>query len=143
MKYSDIKRLKSFCEGLHSEPNWRDVLTSIIDNDSDFEVDNVRFIETGSIDEIQQDELLSDLYCLGCFNADFLSGYLPLDADVIKNIQDAGAFEAIGKMCKSEIESIQKDYASADGYGHHFNSYDFGEEELSINGNLYHVFDNH
>lgn len=143
MKYSEIKNLKSFCENLHSEPNWRDVLSNILDGESDFEVDNVRFIETDSIDEIQQDELLSDLYVLGCFNADFLSGYLPLDADDIKNIQDAGAFEAIGKMCKSEIESIQQGYASADGYGHHFNHYDFSEEELSINGNLYHVFDNH
>ena len=29
-----------------------------------------------------------------------------------------------------------------DGYGHHFNHYDFSEEELWIDGIMYHVFDN-
>lgn len=34
-------------------------------------------------------------------------------------------------------------YSSVDGYGHHFNSYDGNEEEITINGNDYIVFDNH
>lgn len=143
MTYSEIKKVKAFCEGLHSKPNWREVLENALNDELDFEVDNVRFIETNSIDEIQQDELSDDLYILGCFNADFLSGYLPIDADEIKAIQEAGAYEAIGKIAVKEIEAIQGGYAGADGYGHHFNHYDFGEEEIRINGNLYHVFDNH
>ena len=143
MKYSEIKNLKEFCNGLHSEPDWREVLQNALDDADDFEVSNVRFISDSAIDSIQQDELSSDLYCLGCFNADFLADYLPIDAEDIKNIQDAGAYEAIGKMILPVIEDVQKGYASADGYGHHFNHYDFNEDEIFINGNLYHVFDNH
>lgn len=143
MKYSEIKNLKEFCNGLDSEPDWREVLENILDRNDDFEVSNVRFILDDSIDSIQQDELSSDLYCLGCFNADFLADYLPIDAEDIKNIQDAGAYEAIGKMILPVIEDVQKAYASVDGYGHHFNHYDFNEDEIFINGNLYHVFDNH
>lgn len=143
MKLSEIKKVKSFCAGLLSEPDWKEVIENIESDEDDFEVDGVRFINDSAIDEIQQKELLSDLYCLGCFNANFLSGYLPLDANDIKNIQNAGAYEAIGKLAANQIKDIQQGYASADGYGHHFNSYDGNKEELSINGNLYHVFDNH
>lgn len=143
MRFSEIKELKSFCENLLSNPDWREVLENILDGNDDFEVNNVRFISDDSIDSIQQNELSSDLYCLGCFNADFLAGYLPIDAEDIKNIQDAGAFEAIGKMVLQVIGEVQKGYASTDGYGHHFNHYDFNEDEIFINGNLYHVFDNH
>lgn len=143
MKYSEIKRLKKFCDHLDSEPDWREVLENALNDADDFEVNNVRFISDSAIDSIQQDELASDLYCLGCFNADFLADYLPLDADDIRNIQDAGAYEAVGKMILPVIEDVQKGYISADGYGHHFNHYDFNEDEIFINGNLYHVFDNH
>ena len=143
MKYSEIKQLKVFCDNLYSEPDWREVLQSALNNETDFEINNVRFISDNEIDEIQQYELTADLYCLGCFNAEFLAGYLPLDSDDIKNIQDAGAYEAVGKMVLPVIADVQAGYASADGYGHHFNHYDFNEDEININGTLYHVFDNH
>lgn len=143
MKYSEIKSIKKFCEGLHSEPDYREVISNIESGETDFWVDNVRFISDSEIDDIQQNELLNDLYILGCFNAEFLAGYLPIDADDIKNLQDSGAYEAIGKIAAREIVDIQQGYASADGYGHHFNSYDFNEEEIRIDGTLYHVFDNH
>lgn len=145
MKYSEIKHLKSFCESLHSEPNWREVLENILSGDSDFEVDNVRFISSSEIDAIQCEELESDLYILGCFNAWFIADILGIDQDVIEAMQQAEAFEAIGKLIVSmgKLEELQAEYSRMDGYGHHFNHYDSNEEEIHIDGDSYHVFDNH
>jgi len=70
------------------------------DMDDDFEIGNYRFIRDDKIDDIQKEELESDEYILGSFNAEFLGGLsdMPLDADDIRNMQDAEAFEAIGKL---------------------------------------------
>jgi len=144
IKYSEIKKLKAFCEDLTSQPDWRDVFNAITCHEQDFEIDKVRFIDTDSIDEIQQEELGGDEYILGCFNADFLSDILSLSVEVIESIQKAEGFEALGKMVleMDKLEELQEQYASADGYGHHFNHYDGNEEELFFAGNIYHVFDN-
>lgn len=145
MKFSQIKQVKAFCESLDSSPDWKEVLQNILDNKDDFEVDNVRFIKDSAIDEIQQDELSSDEYILGCFNADFLSDVTGIDCEVFEAMQKADAYEAIGKLILSldKLGELQEAYASADGYGHHFNSYDSGEEEIRVNGETYHVFDQH
>lgn len=145
MKYSQIKQLKAFCESLHSYPDWKEVLQNILDDKDDFEVDNVRFIKDSAIDEIQQDELSSDEYILGCFNADFLSDVTGIDCEVFEAMQKADAYEAIGKLIISldKLGELQNAYVSADGYGHHFNGYDFSEEVIEIDGKTYHVFDNH
>ena len=106
----------------------RDTILSHMDhNDVDFTVANYRFIRQDAIDEIQREELSSDLYILGCFNADFLAGITDIDVDAIKAIQDAGAFEALGKILLPYIDDIQRQYSRLDGYGHHFAHYD-GEE---------------
>jgi len=145
MKLSHIKTVKSFCNDLHSQPDWREVIENVLKYENDFTVDDVRFIAASVIDEIQQDELASDLYCLGCFNAPFLADVLDIDCDVIEAMQEAEAFEAIGKLIISmgKLEELQADYSRYDGYGHHFNSYNGGEEEITINGINYLVFDNH
>ena len=145
MKFSQIKQVKSFCANLFSTPDWREVVTNIENGDDDFEVDNVRFISSNEIDNIQEDELGNDEYCLGCFNANFLADVLGIDQEVIEAMQKAEAYEAIGKLIISlgRLGELQQQYSSADGYGHHFNGYDFGEEEFSVDGTLYHVFDNH
>lgn len=109
-----------------------DQITELLEKmgvEDDFELAGARIIHADSIDKIQREELLSDLYCLGCFNANFLAGYLPLDTEDIEQLQKAEAFEAIGKIASKYIEAIQKGYAAADGYGHHFNGYDFSEIE--------------
>jgi len=110
----------------------RDVVQAMCDDETDFEVENYRFIHKHSIDEIQQEELESDLYMLGCFRAGFLGDILGIDYDVIGAMQEAEAFEAIGKLVVSmdRVEELQADYASTDGYGHHFNHYDGCEEEI-------------
>lgn len=144
MKYSELKNIRKFCENLTSTPDWREVTQAIVDGSSDFEVDGVRFINSDSIDEIQQSEISSDLYCLGCFNDWFIADILGIDVDVIEAMQKAEAFEAIGKLIISmgKLSELQEAYASADGYGHHFNHYDGNEEELRVDGRLFHVFDN-
>ncbi len=144
MKYSEIKALKSFCENLASEPDWKEVLTEIIAGFDDFEIDNVRFIKADCIDKIQQDEMKSDLYCLGCFNSWFISDCIDIDRDVIEAMQKAEAYEAIGKLIISlgKLEEMQEEYARLDGYGHHFNLYDGNEETITVNNVEYYVFDN-
>lgn len=145
MKYSDIKQIRKFCNDLFSTPDWRGVVENIKNGEADFEVDNVRFINSNDIDQIQEAELGNDDYTLGCFNASFLSGTLGIDQDVIEAMQKADAFEAIGKLIKSmgKLGDVQYDYASADGYGHHFNHHDFSTKEIRVNGELFYVFDQH
>lgn len=145
MKYTELKKIKLFCDGLLSEPNWREVLESALSGADDFEVYGVRFIAEDSIDAIQCEELQSDLYILGCFNSWFLASVLEIDKEVIDAMQEAEAFEAIGKLVISmgKLGELQEEYASADGYGHHFNRYNGEEEEVTINGRDYYVFDNH
>lgn len=143
MKFSTIKEVRKFCAQLVSEPDWREVTENLNNEVDDFTVDNVRFISSNEIDSIQCDELSNDLYCLGCFNDWFIAEVLDIDVDVIQAMQKAEAFEAIGKLIISmgKLSELQENYASADGYGHHFNGYDFSEEELNVDGRLYHVFD--
>lgn len=143
MKYSDIKKLKAFCEGLHSEPSWREVLENL--GNDDFDVDNVRFIKDDAILNILEDELSSDEYILGCFNAWFLADITGIDQDVFEAMQAAEAYTAIGKLIISggHLSSLAYEYQRQDGYGHHFNHYDGNSDEITLDGELYHVFDNH
>ena len=144
MKLSQIRTLKNFCNDLFSQPDFKEVITlAVVDQEVDFEVNNVRFIASDSIDEIQQDELKSDLYCLGCFNALFLSQVTGLPCGLIEAAQNGGAYEDLGKVLVDYIEDIQEEYSLADGYCHHFNHYDFSEDTIVINGIEYLVFDNH
>lgn len=145
LSFSQIKQIIEFCQGLHSEPDWREVVENLANGESDFEVDNVRFISTDEIDKIQCDEMESDLYILGCFNTWALSDATGIESDVFDAMKKSEAHEAIGKLVVSmgKLSDLQQVYYSTDGYGNHFNSYDGGEEELRVNGIMYHVFDNH
>lgn len=149
IKYSQIKEVKLFCDSLFSEPNWRDVVEKIADHDTQFEVDNVRFIRSDVILDVLTEELADDAYMLGCFKASFLADVTNWPVELIQAAQKREAFEALGDALINEdkVTDIAEAYASADGYGHHFNSYDFGEEELTVNlehsSYTYHVFDNH
>lgn len=144
MRLSTIRTIKNFCEDLTSQPDWREVVGNINNNESDFEVDNVRFILSDDIDQIQADELESDLYCLGCFNATFIADQCNWPLELVEVAQNGEAFEALGKAIADNCDMVEfaKAYSSADGYGHHFNHYDFSEDEINVNGVLYHVFDN-
>lgn len=114
-------------------------------NEIDFSIGfdgcDYRVIRVDEIDNIQCGELESDLYMLGCFNAWFLADILGLDTDTIQTLQDAEAFEGIGKMvlAMDKLQELQAAYSSSDGYGHHFNHYDGNEIET----NNYYIFNNH
>lgn len=143
MKYAEIKKLKSFCQSLRIEPKWREVLGQAL-SDDDFEVDNVRFIADESIDQIQADEMQGDSYILGSFNAYAIADATGWPIALIEAAQKGEAYEEIGDaMSREQVEALQQVYCRADGYGHHFNGYDGNEEEIEINGKLFHVFDNH
>ena len=127
MKFSEIKEVRELVGH-----NWRDVVESISMEEDDFEVDLHRFIRMDKIDEIQQNELSWEPYLLGCFTDWFLAGILNLDVDIIKELQKAEAYEALGKMVLSmdKLEELQEQYVSCDGYGHHFAHYDHNEHEI-------------
>lgn len=143
--FADLRALKRFCEDdLVSAPDWREVATRLSDGEDDFEVDGVRFIRDECIDEILTEELASDEYVLGCFQAYALAEATGWPVVLIEAAQKGEAFEEIGvAMSMEQIRELARIYASADGYGHHFNSYDFSEEELHnpYDDELYHVFD--
>lgn len=100
-------------------------------DDTDFEVGNYRFIHQDEIDEIQQQELSSNLYMLGCFNADFIADNTNLTYNIVKALQKAELYEAIGEaiMDGNYLEAMQSEYARLDGYGHHFAHYDHDTHE--------------
>ena len=113
-----------------------DAVEAMNNNDIDFFIDSdngeFRFIREDGIDKVQQSELGDDLYILGCFTPNFLAELLGIDEDVIQSMQDSEAFEALGKLIirLGKLEQLQEDYASVDGYGHHFAHYDHEEHEI-------------
>lgn len=110
----------------------RYVCENINDGENDFEVEGYRFIHEDSIAEIMQEELSSDEYVLGCFNAGFLSEAIGVDSDVIEAMQEANAFGAIGKLVLSldKIEEVQELAVTWDGFGQYFSHYDGSEESV-------------
>jgi hypothetical protein len=137
-----IKDLNEINSDLIDAETIADIAEDVGRGATDFLAWGYRFIRADKIDDILKEELLSDLYFLGCFNASFLSGIdgFPIDYDDIKTIQDAGAYEAIGKIAARYIDEIASEYSRLDGYGHHFGSYDGNEYELSVNEEYWHVF---
>lgn len=78
--------------------------------------------------------MASDTYVLGCFNAWFIADILGTSTEAIEKMQKAEAFDGLGEMLLQHIDEVQKNYAAADGYGHHFGRYDGNEYEI---GNYY------
>ena len=144
MKYSQIKKIKSFCDDRVSAPAWREVVESIATGEQDFEVGNVRFVHDGVILDTLADELARDEYVLGCFSAWCIAEATGWPAVLITAAQKGGAYAEIGAaMTDEQIRKLAEIYSSADGFGHHFNAYDGNEEELTVAGfGLFHVFDN-
>ena len=134
MRLSEARAVKS----LLNSYSVREALERMNDGESDFEVDNYRFIDKAAIDDILAEELESDLYVLGCFNADFLADSTGLPRELIEACQNAEAFEALGKAIADggHVRDLALNYAGADGYGHHFNHWDGTEERIGA----YYVF---
>ena len=91
-----------------------------------------RIIESSDIEEIMKDELSSDTYLLGCFNARFLSDIMNIPMDAIEKIQNSDCCDALGIIISNNDEMMNKlvsSYISADGARHHFSSYDGSEND--------------
>ena len=138
MKLSQLRDVKNLSNEL--DIDFRELTEQIINEVDDFEIDNYRFIKVSEIDTIQQDELKSDLYSLGCFNADFIEDNTNLSLKVIQALQKAEAFEELGELIVDDIETIQSEYVRMDGYGHHFGRYDGNEHETVLNDVEYYYF---
>lgn len=140
LNFSELKNINQLAVSL--DIDFRELVNNITNNCEDFEIDNYRFIHSDYIDNIQVEELESDPYILGFFNADFLSDIIGLDSELIQIIQDSDKYDKLGKYLINNnfVEDIQKEYSSTDGYGHHFAHYDHETNEININNNLYYYF---
>ena len=138
MKLAQLRDVKNLSNEL--DIDFRELTEQITDENNDFEIDNYRFIKVSEIDTIQQDELKSDLYILGCFNADFIEDNTNLSLKVIQALQKAEAFEELGELIVDDIETLQSEYVRMDGYGHHFGRYDGNEYEITLNNVEYYYF---
>lgn len=105
---------------------WRDAAEKIADDEEDFTIDNYRFIHSDAIDAIMTEELENDAYILGCFRAEFIASVTDWPLVLIKAAQKGEAFEEIGQAIIDGgfVSEMAEAYAKADGYGHHFSSYD-------------------
>lgn len=140
LTFTHVKEIKSFCENLDTEPDYREVVDNIADGNNDFQVGDYRFIESCSIDEIQKEELLEDNYMLGCFSAWFIADITGLNLHDVAKAQKNESFELLGTLMAQKIDEVQEEYSRLDGYGHHFAHYDHNEHELDVDGSTYHVF---
>lgn len=138
--------MEKLLDNLNFDSDIIEELKNQLESETDFTIDidgtECRFIKDSVIDSVMQDELSSDKYVLGCFNSWFLADILGIPESAVEAMQKAEAFEALGEMVISmdKLEGLQGKYVSADGYGHHFNHNDFSEDEVSYNGELWHVF---
>mgnify|MGYP006987291015 FL=1 len=138
MKLSQLRDVKNLSNEL--DIDFRELTEQITDENDDFEIDNYRFIKVSEIDTIQQDELKSDLYSLGCFTDWFIADNTDLSLKVVQALQNAEAFEELGELIVDDIETIQSEYSRLDGYGHHFGRYDGNEYEITLNDVDYYYF---
>lgn len=138
MKLSQLRDVKNLSNEL--DIDFRELTEQITDENDDFEIDNYRFIKVSEIDTIQQDELKSDLYSLGCFTDWFIADNTDLSLKVVQALQNAEAFEELGELIVDDIETIQSEYSRFDGYGHHFGRYDGNEYEITLNDVDYYYF---
>lgn len=137
---TQVKQIRGYCDDLNID-DWKEVVKNIAEDENDFEVDNFRFIAADAIDEIQQDELKSDEYILGCFNAWFIADNCNIPLRAVEALQKAEAYQELGEMMiENGIEELQDEYQRLDGYGHHFNHYDGNTHEIFINGVDYYAF---
>jgi len=125
-----LREYKEFCS--EHDLTFRDVIEEIENENINFEIENYRFIHADHIDAIQQEELASDTYVLGCFSDWFLADNTDLSYEIITALQKAEEYEAIGQhiLDNNLLKDIQKGYVNSDGYGHHFGIYDGDELEV-------------
>lgn len=113
--------------------DWRGCIDTL-ENTSprDWQGNQTRVIHESDIENVLREELESDPYILGCFNAQFITKHSNLPLKIVETLQSAEKFEALGQHLIDAdcVRDMAQGYACADGYGHHFNHYDGSEERL-------------
>lgn len=136
MKFSEFKKLRSFCIGNGMDAaGFRESAEFIIDDQTDFRVESngneYRFIRDDVIDDTMADELKSEGYILGCFNSWVIADATGWPIELIEAAQKCEAYQEIGDaMTDDHIIRLVEIYAGADGYGHHFSHYDGSENNI-------------
>ena len=140
MDEKQLIAITKLCDELNLD--LEEVINNIIDKETDFEVDNYRFIHQDEIDQILEDELGDDAYILGCFNAWFIADNTDLSIDIVEALQKSEQYETIGQhiLDNDYLEDFAKAYSDADGYGNHFAHYDNNEIEDLLDVCGYYVF---
>jgi hypothetical protein len=140
MDEKQLAAITKLCDELGLD--LEEVIENINDKETDFEVDNYRFIHKDVIDDIMCREMSDDAYILGCFNAWFIAENTDLSIDIVEVPQKADEFEAIGQhiIDNDFVEEMQASSVSYDGYGNHFAHYDNNEIEDLLDVCGYYVF---
>lgn len=130
---------------VYDEYDIDEIIENLINNADDFVVGRYRYIKQSKIDEIMLQEFKDNPELLGYFNPYFISDALPgnIDPDIIEKLQKAGEhyFGEFLAEIPDYIENITKLYVQTDGYGHHFSTYDFSQNEITMpNGVDYFIF---
>lgn len=128
-----MDKLKNLIKGLKDnfdKDERKEIIQNILKGENDFTVGNYRFINQDDIDDIMTDELLSDKYMLGCFNAWFIADICDLDIETVEKAQKNDSYELLGELMAKNIGEVVENYISSDGYGHHFGHYDGYENEI-------------
>ena len=82
MLYSEIKHIRELVGN-----EWRNVVEQM-QSSSDVYEGCYRFIEASEIDQILGEELASDPYVLGCFNAWFIADILDIETEAVTDMQN-------------------------------------------------------
>lgn len=140
MDEKQLIAITKLCDELNLD--LEEVINNIIDKETDFEVDNYRFIHQDEIDQILEGELGGDAYILGCFSDWFIADNTDLSLEIVLVLQEAEKFEVIGNYIIDNdfLTDFAKAYSDADGYGHHFNHWDGGQIEDILPETGYYVF---
>jgi hypothetical protein len=127
--FSELREIAELATKLGIDSH--DLLAGLIEETS-FEIDNYRFINSHVIDGLMVEEMESDPYILGCFNDWFIAENTDLSLDIVQALQAGEKFEAIGQhiIDNGFTEQMAEEYARLDGYGHHFAHYDSETNEF-------------
>jgi len=136
MKYSEVKEIIELAEDLGIDS--RELVENIDFQETEFEVDNYRFLEESEAVEAVVDMYEGDTYLLGCFNAWFISDSTKIDIRVVEALQESENYSELGQLIldytDNDLNEMMEEYIRLDGYGHALCSYDGGHEERTLNG---------
>ena len=132
MTYSLPKSVHAIIDDDMSFSDELEDIINTLEDKGQAEIGNHRYIHETIIDDILKEELESDAYILGCFNASFIASVTDWPLALIEAGQKGDEYDSIGQALIDDghVAELAKAYASADGYGHHFAHYDGNEDML-------------